>query len=60
MVLHEFPLKIFVKPQLVTVVLKKIIKPQSQDIFKTAVTKCGFMVIMVKNIFKIILKSQYY
>ena len=54
--LHEFSLKIFVKPQLVTVVLKKIVKPWSdhgfQNIFKTAVTNCGFMVIMIKNILK--------
>ena len=44
------------KPQLVTVVLKKIVKPWSdhgfQNIFKTAVTNCGFMVIMIKNILK--------
>ena len=44
------------KPQLVTVVLKKIVKPWSdhgfQNIFKIAVTNCGFMVIMIKNILK--------
>ena len=46
-----------------TVVLKKIVKPPSMtvgfyDIFKTTITNCGFMVIMIKNILKIILKSQ--
>ena len=59
--LHEFSLKIFVKPQLITVVLKKIVKPWFdrgfQDIFKTVVINYGFMVIMIKNILKIILKS---
>ena len=30
------------------------------DIFKTTVTNCGFMIIMIKNILKIILNSQYH
>ena len=30
-----------------------------QDIFETTVPNCGFMVIIIKKILKIILKSQY-
>ena len=87
------------KPQLVIVVLKKIVKPQSVTVFKdisettvkitilttenwnetwfknifettisncgskenckNTVCDCGFMVIMINKILKIILKSQY-
>ena len=43
-----------IKPQSVIVVLKKIVKPQFmivvfKDIFKTTITNCDFMVIMIKN-----------